>query len=563
MPNNSATIIPSRFKIWVTIKTMDGVMILDQCPVAHATMNFALHGVGTATFILATGTHAETQKLAPIHTVADKIDSQVLVSCYMIVDGWYNENTPWPQNKAFRIWDGVSSGLNFTLNRQTLSLQLGSTHWLSRLDMASVAAGNILKGSCDSFTSTFGVEVLGAGNLMAAQSALTLMDGVDIPNSDFWENIVKTMLLGLADKSNGKIRAGAQNWVETFLRLNSGCANRSTTKKEPEIGNAEAAHIIKNRFNDTKHIVKGVLKGDFPNTFHAADIHRSYLDVVAQIIGGRFGSSTALEKIYGCAQTFMYNIIYNVESATNAPHVPVLTSSKLWRTLNANEYTTIRGSSFTPPEIAGVGIYGQEYTGLFDRSQDSGPIRPDEQFIIGAFKASDRGKILMLDAPPYLFPQIRQDWNQKTLRNAQSATGAPTSSKQPPGIDKDVNNAINKVGCMYARLRYFDAVFSMRTAMISGKLRFDIAPGSMIRLKNAHISLPQFNTTELFATVEAVTVVIDAQDGHAITNIALSHLRTKKEDDYAPDAHPFFQVKPWIGSPLVKIFDNDLKAELE
>jgi hypothetical protein len=83
----------------------------------------------------------------------------------------------------------------------------------------------------------------------------------------------------------------------------------------------------------------------------------------------------------------------------------------------------------------------------------------------------------------------------------------------------------------------------------------------MVRVKNALLKLPQFNATELYATIAGVSVIIDAQDGHAITNLSLSHIRSVKEDDFAPTAHPFFSKKPWIGCPLVKVFDSDLTPE--
>jgi hypothetical protein len=557
MPNNPA-VIPLRFKVYISIETMDGITLLENCPVMHTTLNFTLGGIGTATFIVATGMNAQTREAAAIHEITDKFDSQLLVSCWMETDGWWSARTRWPL-KRFRIWEGVTSGLNFTFNRQSLSVQIGSTHWLTRLDNASVTSGNILKGSCDTFTTAFGLEVLKAGNLVASVGALAALVNDKAPKPDFWGDVVKPMLMGLIDEHNGNIRPGPQNWQRTFNLLNS-CAGRSNVQQVPEIGNKEATAIIKTRFNDAKNIIPGVLKGDFMTTFRSANIEDSYLTVLAKIIGSRIGSATALEKIYACAQMFMYNIVYNVESATNVPHVPVLKSTNLWRTLNADEYAIVRGTSFTPPEIAGVGVYGQEQLS-FNRPADAGAIRPDDQHIIGAFKANDRGKFLMLEAPPFLLPQIQGSANHKNMKKPQSAVGRPTTAKQPAGVNNATNAAIDKLGCQYARLKYYDTVFGMRSAVVSGKLRFDIAPGSMVRIKNAQINLPQFNAPELFATIGSVTVVLDAQDGHAITNFQLSHLRTAKEDDFAPENHPFFPDKPWIGSPLVKIFTDDLTPE--
>jgi hypothetical protein len=558
MPGKT-TVIPLRFKAYIDVTSMDGVTILKKCPITHATMNFALGGIGTATFIVATGMHAQTRIAAHIHSYTEKFDNQLIVSCWMETDGWWDERTPWPR-RVFRIWEGVTSGLNFTFNRQALSLQLGSTHWLTRLDNASLSSGNILKGSCDTFTTAFGIEMLGEGNVLASEGALLKLANRGVQNPDFWKDVVKQMILGLTDVNHKKIKAGSLNWRQTFSQF-ANCKSRSDVKHEVEIGNKEATDIINKRFDDFTQIIPGVLKGNFPLIFKAAKLEESYLNILARIIGNRFGSATALEKVYACAQMFMYNIAYNVESATNIPFVPVLKSDKLWRTLNASEYGVIRATGYTPPEIAGVGVYGQNQTAFMGDSPQSQPNIPDSQQIIGAFKASDRGKFLMIDAPPYLWPQVRHSANKANLATAQSAVGSPTTKKQPPGIDAAINDAVSSVGCMYARLKYFDTVFALRTATLSGKLRFDIAPGSMIRLKNAGIKLPQFHTPELFATVSSVTVVLDAQDGHAITNFGLSHLRTAKEDDFAPTAHPFFPEKPWIGSPLVRIFDNDLTPE--
>jgi hypothetical protein len=333
------------------------------------------------------------------------------------------------------------------------------------------------------------------------------------------------------------------------------------------LGNKEAAKIINptkyksgnydpsSSFNNGK-IVPGVLKGSFIDIFNAASINHAYTTYVANILTDRFNSSTAVEKMYLCAQTFLYNLAYNVEGATFIPYMPTLSSKYIWREIKPSDYAVIRSQVFIPPQIAGVGIYGQQ---SFDSAQAPNS-SPDRQYIIGAYKASDHGKFLMLDAPKYLLPRAADGANRGTA-SAPNAIGSAPPAAAAPAVTEAMSTAINRVGCAYAKYKYFDTIYSMRTGAISGKLRFDIAPGSAIKLIGAKISVPSTTTVNLYATVAGVTIIIDAQDGQAMTNLSLSHLRTEDENKDSPEVHPFFDKETWVGSPLVVLNSSSLKPE--
>ena len=104
----------------------------------------------------------------------------------------------------------------------------------------------------------------------------------------------------------------------------------------------------------------------------------------------------------------------------------------------------------------------------------------------------------------------------------------------------------------FAHHWYKMELLGQRYGELSGKLRFDIAPGSVVR-----IALP---TTEIesdghmIAAVTSVSYVINAERAAAGTSFTLSYIRTEDEDkdeqishDYAP---LFKECTKWHGGPL-------------
>ena len=111
----------------------------------------------------------------------------------------------------------------------------------------------------------------------------------------------------------------------------------------------------------------------------------------------------------------------------------------------------------------------------------------------------------------------------------------------------------------YAESVYVHEALKSRQGSLTGKLRFDIAPGSIVRIEVAGDAfVPKDRLGEaLFANIIRVTISIDANAQKAFTSFNLSHVRTEDENTeagMAVDRHPLYDAV-WTGTSLSDEFN--------
>ena len=111
----------------------------------------------------------------------------------------------------------------------------------------------------------------------------------------------------------------------------------------------------------------------------------------------------------------------------------------------------------------------------------------------------------------------------------------------------------------WAQAVYHTEMLRGRQGALVGKLRFDIAPGSVVRIAG---SPERFLGAEdaLAATwvgyVERVVVAINSEDPQASTSFEFSHLRTEEENEdesgrFSLSQHPLYGNHTVAGAPLI------------
>jgi hypothetical protein len=88
---------------------------------------------------------------------------------------------------------------------------------------------------------------------------------------------------------------------------------------------------------------------------------------------------------------------------------------------------------------------------------------------------------------------------------------------------------------------------------MSGKLRFDIAPGSVVAIETAPTDREAQDI--LFATVTQVAFAIDAERAAAGTSFTLAHIRTSAENEdptLTSVRSPLYKAI-WKGAPLAVV----------
>lgn len=140
--------------------------------------------------------------------------------------------------------------------------------------------------------------------------------------------------------------------------------------------------------------------------------------------------------------------------------------------------------------------------------------------------------------------------------SAPGNVGGEAVGRKPSEIAVGASELLSR----YARMLYVQNALRGREGAVSGKLRFDIAPGSNIRIVGSPerflAGIDQLATTH-YATVQRVTIVINAEAGQASTRFKLTNIRTESEntqDRFSIEAHPLFGDNVIRGLPLIKDF---------
>jgi hypothetical protein len=140
---------------------------------------------------------------------------------------------------------------------------------------------------------------------------------------------------------------------------------------------------------------------------------------------------------------------------------------------------------------------------------------------------------------------VGQELAGRTATTPASSGAATTNTPDTFGVNA------NRLYSRYAHTVYVNNILRGNGCSVSGKLRFDIAPCSIIKLQPSQERfLPQqfvFGSDDLAVTVygavNRVTVSINAEAGMAGTTFTLTHVRTESENKKRRNsvtAHPLF-----------------------
>ena len=250
--------------------------------------------------------------------------------------------------------------------------------------------------------------------------------------------------------------------------------------------------------------------------------------------------------------------------ATIIPNIP--THKKHYTDLYLNDYVTfeMRASMHKPLMAVGVFAPGLSTTGATWNPEPTKPVSGG--ICIGGMYPTDAkttGQFLALQAP---------GWLQDVLVSSGAAGafvvgGNTASDPEAENGARDTSytkhrSVINDVLSKLARTYYMANSLRGRGGSFGSKLRFDIAPGTIVKLhakKAAHShgdgikSLP----ADLYGQITRVTYNINADSPVARTDFDIVAVRNEDENtdsDYASSKHPFFEGT-WAGGTLVKDWD--------
>lgn len=536
--------------------------------IAQFTGTFALNEIPRATCILAVGRKTDgSNDLAEIHRAAGRLQAMDRAVVTWTPKGEADDRgNKWPEEETF-IFDGYVAGFSYRKVQNKLQAVVHLIHWLSDMAFSSTTSRASHPSNPMDFIFKAANLKIGSGAAGGELAQRPVNISGAIPNgviptipTDVW-SAIKDIFCSLADRDPMFV-----------LGPDRTCAEGVEPKTNVEAKNAlELIEDTSSKVcpferdingNQDKFGVSAKFDGQLPVTFSKG---------VVQALGREgfdsYATTTFWDKLVGhFASQFLLAVVPMVGRALVVPWQPG--SRPLWKkTIRPGEFSFIDSNAMLrrPMQSMNIiaGIPSRNGAPGFARTPDSAP-----QGVVGCYKprddeVSNRGVAHFLRAPRWLTgPLEAGDYVGATTgvkkRKAQPSATTPDATAdqaEDPGPDQ-LRTQSEKLFDAYAQSLYVREALRGRTGEITGKLRFDIAPGSTVRLDNQperfagagdQLAVP------LVGHVLRVTVNIDSESRNCTTSYKVAFVRSIAEngDDRFSVEKPPLYSEAFAGAPLI------------
>lgn len=509
---------------------------------------FGLNSIPTASLTVAVGYDAASGKTreATIHKLRKQIKPRDRVKVWLDITSDAGQ-TDKMEDGSFLIFEGMIAGIGYQRSHNSANYVLQLIHWLDDLNNSSALNGKWFQNA--PFLMATNAAFLSLQKEGNTTSPVPIIDANgDIINlgtisEDLWAKVIKPIFEALCtyDLSNGRKNDAALKALEKIAVAGG---KTGATPLSLNLDGLEGNNIAMS--------VRSALTKDALESF-------AYTSFWGKLVGEY-------------APQFFFAVSPAVEHATVVPFFGGLKhDGNETYVIKADEYSYANFNATMSQLIDSVvafwpwqmdpmlGTGGEvKTTALF--TEPAGQYPPPENFDeerAGLKLFKDLPTWLANMAPWPIFTGATTGVKGKQPGDTfDPGTGEPV---QPPEwyLAPEVAEQIYEgAGKRFAEHFYKTEFLSQRYGELSGKLRFDIAPGSIVK-----IELPQSEIQSDGAIIAAVTQVsyaINAERALAGTSFALSYTRTEEEDKdttYISQEYPplYNAESKWPGGPLGNI----------
>lgn len=549
---------------------------------------FAVNEIPSATIQIALGRDADTLAASAIHTRLKDMKLLLPIKVWMQATSPVGDPVPetWPAD-PFVVFDGYATNSNFKKSSQSADFTIFMTHWLADLAFSSsvTRATHPTSASQLSFWSSipFGdPNAGGAGdrNMVGLTSASKFID-LEVIQRDFWGDPARNIPGPVPGRQGGGLSLFFQQLcgidIMAFLPVKpAGLTEQLNPNTEALRALARFEPIATdNGYKWGAPLAMAVAQQGMP----AIDAIGEIADAIAQHISfltiDNMAGYTIWDKIMELSSEYMFAVVPMVDRALVVPFQPGLRGGYR-RTIYSNEYDNLTTSSNMPRPLRGVCVYLGR-SGAQAGADGSGDKAPADSYNGACWDVSAtdptfaKGMIMFKQAPRWLssvvpiFATPKPDqpfanaivpgWNLGDPVIA-AVNAAAAAVKTPADVLQKINPALLR----YAKATYAYEVLRGRQGAISGKLRFDIGPGSTVRLEGSEDPFLRNQDTAFdeisYATVVEVVTAINAETGGASTSFQLAFIRSEKEnisDRTSVEVNPLWNGANslWYGCPLL------------
>lgn len=548
MATEEATAVYSKITGYVRLRDADSSS--DTYPLSSITASFLLNSIPWAQIVIPVGKSTESDDSDAVlraRELAETFKQFKEIEAWLAIDGSFAPDTEWPSD-YFRVFSGYVTGTSIVRSTNTIAIAIQATHWLIDLDASSALSDDIVSGS------PVAIVLPGTTN----QTAALKVDPADPfllqMADDMWTGSIKRKFIDICERGN----------VLTYLQCGQKSVDSTNdlAKRRLEENDDGGAFDRGEKIDVPQLALDGTVTAAISASLAQATTNR--------LFNGSLGMSSLWDKLLELAQLFQFSIVPNVDSACCAPVSPCLAGDTYHTTIRADEYWDFKPSEATFRQWRGVSVAGNYTTsyGAIDPNADtpystllaSGCYMADsdEDLPETIRESAKKGTLQFISAPEWVEDKTVEgafllrpslDNINNTMADVDDETNDDEAAESEE-TTKD-NEETKTLGDLYAKWWYWAHQFLSRTGELTGKLRFDIAPGSIVRIEDVDGKLyaEDAEVSYLYAMVTSVRFNVDATNAHASTSFTFSHVRRHSERDYGTTKHPLYS-EPWLGTVL-------------
>lgn len=528
--------------------------------------NYALNTIPTASLIVATGREIHSRNAAKIHQYRDSLRSgdEAIVKLWITNTGGRSDMM---EEGEYIVFRGKYAGIGYQRGHDSANYSLQLVHWLDDLNQGSIINGYWFPGAPYDMAQSAAVATLGGSGdaygvipTIDADAKIVVAQNITGATGDFWNKVLKEIFLFFTKLRSPRYQTDGPN----------------TLSPEEQNKAAIAALNAIGRISDGYEPLRLQTKSaDNKEAIDAAFLRSSILAALIKDGASAFAYTTFWNKLVAeYAAQFFFAISPSAEFALPIPFFAGLKTP--YKTITADEYNYANFNASTLQQLESVDIFygaGMD-TGLQPTSPGASPLDPPSfaeplGFFPPAKTNRFRGFKLLKEPPTWLtlfkdgIAGISAGVVGTPVNDGASAATPPPPPATPatsPGLlsNKQALPLLKKSGIVtnFAEHWYKTEVLSQRYGELSGKLRFDIAPGSIIAIETPTINVDRGLDPRdvLHATVTQVSCAINAQQGVAGTGFTLAHIRTEAENAdvlLTSDKPPLYEAG-WAGGPIAR-----------
>lgn len=516
-----------------------------QYEVAQFSSSWGVNSIPSAVCMLAIGREAKAQTLATVHTSGQH---QHMKPAYVVFfpQKEYSLDQPWPGGAI--IFDGFFVGFAYRKISGKVYVVANLIHWLAALTFSSCVSETSHVSNPTDLTAAAVLALDGTGGGQGANISSFSVAQVAAPDvlADMWRAI-SSVFCGLAEVpqlpvNDGECGGGGES------RSNAGALEALKRMSGAVCGGGEYYKALAFSAGNGEEIATALATAIGNETIES------------------YAATSFWDKLVGqFCPTFGIAVVPRVDGASVFADLPAYRGG-VWKTLKPDEYDSFDMSAELRRPLQSVMVVGSWTSETIDSQEEVAPPggQPSGCYAEDSIKPNDG--IRMIIQPPSFMRCLRY-----SSEYAGSSTGVnqnaptPTSTTPtatPPNPPIRTSGQLQPVSVplynAYAQNFFVNQMMRGRAGSVSGKLRFDIAPGSQVRVEPStakHIGAEDSLAVAIIGYVQQVNITINSESPAACTTLSLTHLRTDAENGAnrtSCAAHPLYGGAVVVGHPLVE-----------